>query len=94
MSLAGGRGSWDSEAVFRHLTDSPFHVTMAQLFRGSDGMSGQGLSYNRTVARSPGSFLEGGAVPHHFAKDGGPGCFTTTTTMRWLPAALREGGLV
>jgi hypothetical protein len=57
-------------------------------------MSGRGLSYNRTEVKSPGSFLGQDGVLYPFDKDGGWGCFSTTTTMRWLPVALREGGLV
>lgn len=56
-------------------------------------MSGQGPSYNRTGLKIRDRVLRD-AVVYHFCKDGGWDCFTTTTTMRWLAAALREGGLV
>ena len=57
-------------------------------------MSGQGPSYNRTGIKLRGRVLRGAVVHHFFGKDGGWDCITTTTTMRWLPAALHEGGLV
>jgi hypothetical protein len=57
-------------------------------------MSGRGPSYNRTGLKLRGRVLRGAAVYRFFGKDGGWHCFTTTTTMRWLPAALRKGGLV
>jgi hypothetical protein len=57
-------------------------------------MSGRGPSDNRAVVESPASLLGQGSLPHPFGRDGGPGCFMTTTTMRWRPAALRKGGLV
>jgi hypothetical protein len=56
-------------------------------------MSGRGPSHNRTGELLPGSALRGGILwPRR--DEGRIGCFTTLTTMRWLPAALREGGLV
>ena len=57
-------------------------------------MSRQELPDNRIVVEPPGRLLEKGGLSHLSCRDGGPVCFMTTTTMRWLPAALGKGGLV